>query len=135
MNNNIIEYNRSEFLNLLTNNPSLIDNFFIFENNDSDVFYKGECQLAEGEYKFYFPKVDWKIIHNSDILSVIDSIKANNQTLYIQDFDNANELLENVFDTFECNTPTKFWVIKNDKNLYNSLWQTLKQGQYFTIII
>ena len=136
MNNNIIEYKKSEFLNLLLKHKDLIDNLFIFESNDSYVYYKGECQFVEGEYKFCFPEVDWKIIHNSDILSVIDNIKANNQTLLIQDFNNANELLENVFDTFECcNIPTKFWIIKNDKNLCNLLWKTLNRGQYFTIIL
>lgn len=132
---NKIEYKKNEFINLLLEHKDLIDNLFIFENNDSGVFYKGECQLVEGECKFCFPEVDWKMFHHSDILSVIDNIKANNQTLLIQDFNNANELLENVFDTFECNIPTKFWVIKNDKNLYNSLWQTLNHGQYFTIIL
>ena len=134
--NNIIEYEKSEFLNLLINNPSLIDNFFIFENNDSDVFYKGECQLVNNEYKFYFPKHNWKLKYNSNILNVIDELKSDNQTLFIRDYNNVNELLNEIFDMFsDSDIPTKFWFTKNNEYLYNSLWQTLKQGQYFTIII
>lgn len=132
---NIIEYEKSEFLNLLLEHEHLIDNLFIFENNDSYVYYKGECQLIEGEYKFYFPKLDWIINHGTYILSTIDNIKANNQTLFIQDYKTKGELLECVFNSFDYNIPTKFWIIKNDKNLYSSLCQTLNHGQYFTIIL
>ena len=134
--NNIIEYDRSEFFDLLINNPSLIDNLFIFENDNENVFYKGECQLVNNEYKFYFPKHNWQLKYNSNILNVIDELKSDNQTLFIRDYNTVDELLNEIFDMFsDSDIPTKYWFIKNNEYLYNSLCQRLKQGQYFTIII
>lgn len=132
----IIEYNEEDFFNIIKDIPALIDRLHLFEVRNGELYYIGDCQDTDECYQFYYPHHKWKIKHTSDILKSIDDIRAENETLYISDFDNYNDLINDIcYNYLDKSITTKFWIIKNDENCYSSMVNSVMNGQFFTILL
>ena len=132
----IIEYNEEDFFNIIKDIPALIDRLHLFEIRNGDLYYIGDCQDNDEYYQFYYPHHKWKIKYTEDILKSIDDIRAENETMYISDFDNYIDLINDICNSYLDNSVnTKFWIIKNDKDCYSSMVNSMMNGQFFAILL